>query len=156
MMTMSRWFTNLCRSEDGASLVEFAIAAPAMIVLMAGTIVFGQWMYFGILASNAARAGTQYGSQNLTTAANASGMQSAALQDAQNLSGLTATPHCYYISGSTTTTCPSLPTTSTPPPGAIYYVEVDTTGRYSPIVKYPGIPANVTVSGKSIMRVANQ
>jgi Flp pilus assembly protein TadG len=142
-------------SEEGASLVEFAILLPVLALLMVGTIVFGQWMYFGILAANAARAGAQYGSQNLTTAANTSGMQSAALQDGQNLSQFSATPHCYYISGSTTTQC-SLPATATPPPGAIYYVEVDTTGTFNPLIKYPGMPKNVTVSGKSIMRVVSQ
>ena len=48
-------------------------------------------------------------------------------------------------------------TTSTfgPPANTTYYVQVLVTGRSS-AESYPGIPANVPVSGKAMMRVVNQ
>ena len=146
----------LARSESGASTVELAIVAPVLILLFMGVVVLGQWMFFGILAANAARAGTDYGEQNLTTAADGAGMTNAALQDGQNLSQFSATPHCYYISGSTTTPCATPPASATPAPGSVYYVEVDTTGKFKPLITYPGIPSSVTVSGKSVTRVISQ
>ena len=52
------------------------------------------------VAVDAARAGAQYGSQSVATAANSSGMTLAATTDGANISGLTATAsQCTCVSG---------------------------------------------------------
>ena len=141
--------TRLVRSESGVALVEFALLAPVMVLLLLGIIDFGRYMYDGILAANAARAGTDYGSYNSINAADIAGMENAAYADAQNLSGMTATASylCLGSSGASVT-CGSA--------GSTTYVEVKTTGKFSPLVSYPLLPPSVTVNGLSIMRVVAQ
>jgi Flp pilus assembly protein TadG len=140
----------LVRSESGAALVEFAVVAPVLLLLLLGLIDFGRYMYDGILAANAARAGAQYGAQTMITAANSAGMQNAAYADAQNLPGMTVNNATYFCANSsgTTVTCGTA--------GAIAYVKVTTTGQFTPIIKYPLLPSSVPVSGSSIIRVEQQ
>jgi len=139
----------LFRSEGGAALVEFAIVLPVLAILLIGIIDYGRYAYDGILAANAARAGVDYGAQNLITAEDTTGQQNAALNDAQSLSGLTASPSpAFCMSGGAVVAC----TTS----GSSYYVQVDTTGQFKPLVKWPGLSSSVTVSGSAIMRVEQQ
>jgi Flp pilus assembly protein TadG len=146
----------LLHCERGASLVEFAILLPPLTLLLIGTIELGRFMFFGILAANAANAGAQFGAQNTTTAANYTAMQTAAVDDGQSLPGFSATASCFTILNGTTAACPTPPASATPAPGSIYYVEVQTTGTYSSLMKYPGIPRSVTVKGKAVMRVVSQ
>lgn len=149
------WARKLVRSEAGASLVEFAILAPVLIFLLIGVIDVGRYTYDGILAANAARAGVQYGALSQKNWSDLTGMQTAALNDAQNLTGLTATPTHFCTLAGVVTTCPAQGASSTPPPTLVYYVEVDTSGPFYPLVQYPGIPS-ITVSGKAVMRVVNE
>jgi Flp pilus assembly protein TadG len=137
------------RCESGTSVVEFAVVLPLLALVLTGLIDFGRYTYDGILAANAARAAVQYGAQNLEKAADTAGMQSAGLTDAKNLSGLTvtATPYC-VINGSVAASCTAA--------GAVAYVKVVASGVFSPLVKYPGVPSSVTVTGSAIMRVENQ
>jgi Flp pilus assembly protein TadG len=136
------------RSESGASIVEFAIVAPFLVLLLIGTIDFGRYMYDGILAANAARAGVQFAAQNLETAVNTVGVQNAAYADAQNLSGLSASATRFCELSGVVTPC----TTN----GAVPYVQVLTTGTFYPIIAYPGLPASILVSGSAVMRVENE
>jgi Flp pilus assembly protein TadG len=143
----------LARSEAGASLVEFAIMAPVMIFLLIGLIEVGRYTYFAILAANAARAGVSYGAQNAITAFDNTGMQNAALQDAQNISNFTATPNHFCSSdGVTVSACPS---GTGPTPPLYYYVQVTTTGTFSSLFNYPGIPNHIPISGSAVMRVVS-
>jgi len=139
----------LVRSESGVALVEFAVVLPMLAILLMGIIDFGRYMYDSILAANAARAGVEYGAQNQVTAADSAGQEAAALADAQNLPGLSATPKApFCMAGGAVVLCGTS--------GASYYVEVTTTGTWSPIVKWPGLPATVTVNGSATMRVEQQ
>jgi len=142
------------RSQAGTSLVEFAIIAPVFVFLAIGIIEIGRYTFFAIVVSNAARAGVQYGSQNTSTAVNASAMASAALADAEGLAQVSASPtvYCENSSTDTATTCP---TTTTPAPTTVYYVKVVTTGTFKSLLHYPGIPNNVPITGSAIMRVVN-
>ena len=144
------------RSESGSSLVEFALLAPVMLFMLIGMIEIGRFAYFSILAANAARAGAQYGAQNLTTARDNPGIVNAVMKDGQNLSnwssGITAQPLC-STSGGTLQACAQ---GSAPPPNTVYYVKVQVTGTFSSLLHYPGIPSQLPVSGLAVMRVASQ
>jgi Flp pilus assembly protein TadG len=149
------------RSDSGASLIEFAIIAPVMVFLLIGLIEIGRYAFFAILAANAARAGAQYGSQNLVTAYDTGGITDAALQDGQSLAnwtasggGVTVNQLC-ALDGGTPAAC-STPWGSSPPQNTIYYVQVQITGVFNPLLNYPGIPKNIPISGSSTMRVALQ
>ncbi len=142
------------RSESGTSLIEFALTVPVLIFMLIGLIEVGRYAYFSILAANAARAGVQYGAQSLTTAADDSGMTSAALLDGQNVAGVTATPTqlCSQNGG------PLQPCTTgaVPTSGNVYYVKVQVSGSFTSLLNYPGIPTHVPVSGSAVMRVISQ
>lgn len=148
---------NLVRSNDGTALVEFAIIAPVLIFLLMGLIEIGRYTSLAIMAANAARAGVQYGAQNLSTAADSTGMENAALQDAQSLAswGTPIANHvCSTDGGVTFGSCPG--SGAALPANTVYYVQVQVSGTFTPLVSYPGLPSKVPVSGSAIMKVAQQ
>jgi Flp pilus assembly protein TadG len=75
----------------GQSYVELAFALPVLAIILVVAADFGRLFYTYIEVINAARAGAQYGSNSVVTAANAAGMIAAAKQDGVNLSNLTVT-----------------------------------------------------------------
>jgi len=141
------------RSESGASLVEFAILAPVMLVLLVGLIEVGRYTFFAILAANAARAGAAYGAQNTQKADDVPGMTNAAKLDGQSLSQwiVSASPLC-SVNGGALGTCSNPPVS-----GTIYYVSVQVSGTFPSLLHLPWIFKNgVPVSGTSVMRVVSQ
>lgn len=149
------------RSQSGSSLIEFAITAPVLALLLVGLIDVGRYTYYGILATHAAHSGVQYGAQNLQTAAdvNTNGSSSraanAALADAQRLSGFTVHAAVVCTNNNQQSPCPASNTNSSPPAGLIYFVRVQVTGTFTPLIAYPGI-SQVPISSTAIMRVVTQ
>lgn len=142
----------LWRSESGASLVEFAILLPVLVVLLIGLIEVGRYTHFAILAANAARAGAAYGAQSNQKADDTPGMTSAAKLDGQSLTQWTVSAnHFCSVNGSALGACSNPPAS-----GTIYYVSVQVNGTFPSLLNFPGIPTNVRVSGTSVMRVASQ
>ncbi len=71
--------------------MELALTLPLLLLILLGAAEFARFAWASIVTTNAARAGAQYGAQTNTTASDATGMQTAALNDGVNLAGLTAT-----------------------------------------------------------------
>lgn len=146
------------------ALVEFALVVPMLALLLVGIIEIGRFAYFSIAVANAARAGAQYGSYDTTRAVDTTGMQNAATADgANNIANITATANDVCTCANTTTGAQS----PSPPTHAqcgqacasgvnVTYVEVDTTGSFSPMFNYPLFPSSFSVSSKAIMRVHPQ
>lgn len=149
----------LWRSEQGTSMVELALTLPVLVFLLVGMVEVGRYAYFSILAANAARAGVQYGAQNLQTAMDTSGITSAVVADGQNLpnwtsaNGVSVQQLC-SVGGGTPQTCSS--SGSGAPTNTIYYVSVRVTGTFNSLLNYPGLPHSLPVSGNAIMRVESQ
>jgi Flp pilus assembly protein TadG len=142
--------------DAGQSLVEFALTMPLFILILVGTAELARFAWASIEASNAARAGVQFGAQTHTTASDTNGIQAAALNDATNLSGLTATSsHTCFCStaASTTIDCPTALTSCPAPATIIEYVQVNTSAQVTPLINYPGLPTPFTVQGSAIMEV---
>src|SRR6266851_9594274 len=90
----------------GQAAVELALCMPLLLALFIAVAETGRAFYIAISVANAARAGVQYGSQNLSTAADNAGMQAAATNDAPNLTGMIATAsHFCKCSNGTASTC---------------------------------------------------
>lgn len=141
--------------DSGSALAEIVIVLPLLVLLLIGLIEVGRYGNYTIVAGNAARAGVQYGAQNTVTAADITGMQSHAVSDAQNLSGLTATAsnYCECADGSTSTCLATDCSTS----HRIVYVQVLTAATVPSLTNYAFLPASlrtITVRGKAVMRVA--
>ncbi len=137
------------RREAGNALIELAILTPALLTIMLGIVEVGRYAHFSIMVHNAARAGVQYGAQSRTTMTDLTGMQTAALADAQNISGLSATAS-QYCSCSDGSTCSS---DSCATGHRIEYVKVVATGTFSSLFHYPGLPGALTITGTDVMRV---
>jgi Flp pilus assembly protein TadG len=141
------------RSETGSQLIEVALLMPMLIAVLLGAAEFAQLEYASIEVSNAAYAGAAYGAQSHATASNTSYIQTAALDDAANISGMTVTPtYSCSCSDGTSITCA---TTSlcVSPAHIEEYVQVDTSATVSPVARVPGLPTSFTLTGQAIVRV---
>ena len=74
----------------GAVLVEFALSAPLLLLLLAGVLDFGMALRTATSVADAARAGAQFGSLSAANALNTAGMKTAALNAAPGIAGMTA------------------------------------------------------------------
>src|ERR1700730_4632114 len=95
----SRW-------RSGQSAVELALIAPVLALLLVVAADFGRLFYMNVGVNSAARAGAQYGSQSVVTAADAAGMVAAATKDGSSIAGLSATANqCTCAAGSSVAAC---------------------------------------------------
>ena len=137
--------------DHGSSLVELALLSSLFLLLLVGSVDLGQACYVAIELSAAANAGAQYGTQNLT---NTAGMQKAALLNAANLSGVTASAGwgCECSDGSSaSTSCSPVPSCSV---NIVRYVTVTTAMTYTPALVFPGVPSSLALKGNARLRAA--
>ena len=149
---MTRRLRAPVRSERGSAIAEMAVIAPLLLLLLIGVVEVGRYAHYSILVAGAARAGVQYGSQNLVTAADLAGMQTAALNDGQNDVSLrsTASQFCKCADGTASTCLPTDCSAS----HRLVYVQVDAFGTFQSLLHYPGIRGAQALTTRAIMRVA--
>jgi Flp pilus assembly protein TadG len=139
------------RSRNGHSMVEMAVVAPVLALMLVIGTDFGRLYYTNIEVANAARAGAQYGSQSLIAAADSPGMSTAAKTDASNLTGLSVNAkQCTCMTSTSVAACNASYCTNNP---QATFVEVDTQTTFHTILNYPGVPSSIALTGKAIMRV---
>jgi Flp pilus assembly protein TadG len=137
---------------SGQASVELALSLPLLISLLLVVVEAGRICLVAIALASAARAGVQYGAQNLTTVTDNAGMQNAASADATNLIGMTATgSHYCQCSDGTASTCL---TTDCATSHRLLYVKMNTSATYTPLVNWPGVPPAMTLTSQAIMRVS--
>ena len=138
--------------QRGSAMLEFAIMAPMMIMVMFGVMDFSRIFYYGDIAAGAARAGTEYALLSTANAGNTAGMQTAATNDASP-----NTTSAQNFTATATTFCQTAGTTSTVPcssSGTLWkYAQVSTTLQFTAIFKYNPLPNTVTVAGNSTVRI---
>jgi len=137
--------------ERGQSAVELAFVAPALVLLLVVAADFARLFFVSIGVKNAARAGAQYGSQSVITAADANGMVGAAQKDDSIVSATAS--QCTCGSSSSVPACPSNYCTNDPQGN---YVTVNTQATFNTILNYPGVPSSITLKGTAIMQVQQQ
>ena len=142
--------TNNYRSRKGNALLELAVIAPVAFLLLFGTMDFARVFALGNVVASAARCGAQYGIRSTSNAQAYSAMQTAALNDAGNPSGMTAraSSYCTCSSGGAAIACNSTCSGGNP----YMYVKVDVSSNFSTVVNYWLIPSSFTVSSSAIMR----
>jgi Flp pilus assembly protein TadG len=145
------------RSQSGSAMIEFALFAPALILLFMGAVELGRWATYAILAENAARTGAGYGAQGLTYAANTAAIATAAQSDAEYLPQpyTTTVNFLCSVNGAMPPTACTFSTTG-PPANTLYYVKVVISSSYAPWIAYPGIPNLVNINGSSHQQVYQQ
>ena len=138
--------------QSGNSMVEMALVLTALIYLVVGAADFSRLFYTATELASSARAGAQYGSRSVVTAADTNGMIAAARQDAPNIGTITVTPsQCTCGTSSTVSACGSTYCTNAPQAN---YVEVDTQFTFTTVTRYPFIPSSIPLTRKAIMQVA--
>lgn len=132
----------------GQSAVELALLMPVLAFVLVAAADFARVYYMSTTLVSAARAGVQYGAQSITTASDRDGMKQAALNDASNLSGVTATASNFCECPPSTSHVSCSLTCS----GMEMYVQVNTSANFRTLVSYPGIPSTVTINESARMR----
>ena len=155
-MTTDRFesITKFRQEASGQSLIETALLGSILIVLLLGIAEIGRVDYAAIEVANAAKAGAAYAAQNGHTAADSTGIATAAASDAGNLTGLTTTSSASCVcsdgttppSGSCTTTgiCSSSQVIET--------VTVSTQVTFDPLIHLPGLPTTYTLKGRAVQQ----
>jgi Flp pilus assembly protein TadG len=143
------WSTD--RGTNGTMAVEFAIIAPALVLMMACTVDLGMGIYRKMQVENAAQAGAEYAIEHGYTGSIAN-----VVSNATTFSGIIASPGpsefcgCPSSTGITSAAC-----NSTCPSGvaAGTYVTVSAQGTYNTILPYPVIPHTFTFAAQSTVRI---
>jgi Flp pilus assembly protein TadG len=134
-------------ADNGQALVETSLSVLLLMILILGTTEFARLAYTGIEVSNAAKAAVQYAAQNSATSGDAAGAQTAATNEAPNLT-VTATLQPLSIVCSdgtvynTTTGCAA-------GTFAVTTVTVKTTTSYNPLIHITGFTGSFTLTGQA-------
>lgn len=144
-------------SQSGQALVEVAIFGFLLMLLTLGAVDFGTFAYNGIVLGNGAHAGVQYGAQGIDQASDTPGIIAAANNDTQTLAGAntpTVTQYCQCAGATVSCVVNPLPTTCTSSTQRLVYVKVTTSGTFSPVVSFPGIPTTLTITRDAVEQVS--
>jgi Flp pilus assembly protein TadG len=153
-----RYLRMLRGNSAGQSLVEVALTAPILILMFLGAAEFARIAFVAIEVANAARAGVAYGSQNVSTATDSPGIQTAAMLDAGDMAGSvtatsTATGVCSSGAACTGANSSCLNTDCATPGDHIETVlTVDTAATFDPLIHVPGTPRTFTVHGRAVQK----
>jgi Flp pilus assembly protein TadG len=168
MNGMNRMIRRVFRSgktgECGGALVEAALTAPLLFLMLLGAVEFGRVAYMSIQVSNAAKAAVQYGSQNQITAVDTAGMQLVAQQEVSSLisSGTTVTVNtnlnCACSSPDTTTApfnCHPASTASCTAPSFVEQtLSVQVSAPFNPLIHVAGL-TSFTLHGHAMQKRLN-
>jgi len=139
------------KRTSGAALIEFAISATVLLLLLVGVIDLARLLRAAYAVASAARAGIQYGMYSQANQMDISGMQFAATGSADSaVKGLkaTATYFCECPGTAGQVSC-----TSTCQGGVWIYDQVATSYTFTPLFRWPILPSTYVLNHKATMRV---
>ena len=136
------------KMEKGQSMVELALMLPALALLLVLVADFARVFYASIGLASAARAGVQYGAQNYTTAIDFNSIQQAALNDGQNIIGISAQATDFCMCGDDKVACS--PRQCAEP---ALFIQVKTKATFHTLLSYPGVPSQFPLTSTAVMEV---
>src|SRR5579862_2892850 len=138
-------------NQRGNALIEFALCSVLMMLIAVGVTDFARLFAVADMAASAASAGAQYGALSPAHWSDYTGQQTAALNDAGNATGVTATGSntCYCILGGSAVTCPATCGTGSP----MTYVTVTVTVPFNSYFSYPWMPSLPSMTSSNSVRV---
>ena len=131
----------IIHGKRGQSLVEFALIAPVLIILMLGTIDYGRVYFAYVSVTNGARNGAQFASANASAAADVDGIRTAAIADTSELLNTSPTNPDVSVA------------TGTDTQGRLY-ADVTMQYTFTTIFPWPGLPQSMNVVRTVRARVA--
>ena len=160
-MLRNRWLKRV-RESKGAALVEFALIAPLLLILCMAATDFGRLFYDGVTVANAAATGAFHGGQDHVAAAQTALIEQRALDDAKNITGVSATKTAFCE-------CPASVSAPTPTPIACtesddttacagygapkIYVQVDVAHTFQTLGPWPMMRQVNNLGRRAFMRV---
>jgi Flp pilus assembly protein TadG len=142
------------RAQRGQSVLETALLAPVLLLMLVGAIEIGRYAYVAIEATGAARAGVQYGAQSLIDSKDVAGIKLAASNDAPDLTQLNVTAKDLCACSNNPSQYVGCPAQRCGAGHPVVFLQVNTTAQVPSLFHYPGLPSTFTASGQAIMRVA--
>jgi Flp pilus assembly protein TadG len=138
-------------TQRGNAMIEFALCAVLLMLVTVGVTDFARLFTVADTAASAAAAGAGYGALSPAHWSDFAGMQTAALNDAGNATGVTAVGSntCYCSMGGDPITCPASCNIGTP----MTYVTVRVTVPYTTYFTYPWMPNLPSITTSSSVRV---
>ena len=150
---LRRRFGLLRDSEAGNAMVELAVVMPILILIAIGVMDYGRVYFTSIAVANAARAGAEWGAQNLGAfATDAAGIQAFAQADGNEVAPITITSARVCRCGSTVVTCGTTSDCGGGYGPAMEFVEVTASKSVALLIKWPGLPTSITVSRTAVWR----
>jgi Flp pilus assembly protein TadG len=143
----------MMRNRKGSALIELAIVAPILVLIALGVADFGRVFLTAITVTHAAKAGAQYGAQDVTTSANFAAINQFVRADASPtvLDSVKSSSTCRCSSG---VTPPGGCSGSCPGYGAVQvFLTVRAKKTVTTFFRYPGLPRTIPVSRNVIFRV---
>lgn len=147
----SRGFALRC-SARGTVSIELAFYIPVAAVLITGAIEFGRLGLEQVRLASAARAGTQYGIYDLSSAGDINGIIDAVRIDADDVANaltVTAVQTCRCPDG----TVQACNITCSDGEYAPLYVEVSVSEAVDLWFGFPGVPSSITLAANSSIRL---
>jgi len=139
------------RGEHGGALIETALTMPLFFLLLLGVAEFGMAGYASVEVENAAQAGVQYGAQSIGFSNDTTGIQTAAANDAGNITlGTTTVSHTCICSNGAASTCQP---TDCPGAHSETILKVQTQTTFTPGLTVPGFPTSFTIYGQAVRKV---
>ena len=129
------------RCDRGQALVELALIAPILIILMLGVIDYGRVYFAYVSVTNGARVGADYAAIGPTQAADTAAIKAAALGDTGDLLAQSSTNPDVTV------------TTANDSQGRLY-ADVTMTYTFSTLFPWPGLPTSINVERTVRSRVA--
>lgn len=153
MLNISQSLGRLSRSNAGNVTIEFGFVILFMATLAVGAYDFGNLGYQKIAITNAARAGAQYGVQDMSTAEDTTGIVQAARNDRNDSANeLTISARNYYF-------CPGQgevldeSVLCDDSSFSYMYIEVTVQDEVDLLFPYPYVSSPQTIASTNTMRV---
>jgi hypothetical protein len=139
-----------CKNEEAQALVEFALTLCLLVVLLTVAVEVGRMGYASIEVVSAAKAGAQYASRSSAAAADLTGIQTAAQNDASDLILGTTTVTFSYLCSDGSSVLGTPPSCSTG--GLETILTVDTQATLIPLFSVQGFPGSYVIRGQAIQK----
>jgi Flp pilus assembly protein TadG len=139
------------KSESGGALIELAVVMPVLILIAVGVMDYSRVYFTSVAVSNAARAGAEYGTAVAGNQIDQTKIQNFAKADGAEVGSITVTSRTFCeCAGVPVLNCAPLCTGNNPPE---VFVEVNATKDVALLLRYPGLPASITVARQATFRL---
>jgi Flp pilus assembly protein TadG len=132
-------------------MVELAVILPVLVLLAIGVADYGRVYFTSVAVSNAARAGAEYGTAVTGNQTDQTKIQNFAKLDGAEIGSISVSSRTFCeCAGISKDDCSTVCAGNNPPE---VFVEVSATKDVALLLRYPGLPASITVSRTATFRL---